>query len=386
MTRTTWVHPFNGVAGDMMLGALIDAGASVETIRTGLDTLGVDGWQLHVHPIERRGLGGTDVRVEANEGHVHRTAVEIIELVRRAGLAPRVEERAVAVFNELAAAEAEVHRTTPDQVHFHEVGGIDAIVDVVGTCLALEDLGIERIVVAPIATGVGIVGSAHGRIPHPAPATARILEGLPTFGLDVRVELTTPTGAALLAALADSFGALPPMVVGSSGYGAGDSDLGAHPNLLQVIVGEAEMGDSADQLVVLESNVDDLSAEYLAHSIDVLIEAGALDAWLTPIRMKKGRHAQLVSALVEPTRVELVREVLMAETGSLGVRARGVDRWAADRRVDTVVIGDHEIRVKVSAHTAKAEYDDVVAAASALGRPARDVAAEAERRWAITNQ
>ena len=378
MTLTTlWIHPFNGIAGDMTLGALIDAGADADAIRHGLSTLGVDGWELVVEDIFRNGIGAKNVTVEADEGHVHRTAKDIMELVSAANLPERVVSRSTRVFAALAKAEGRVHRANPETVHFHEVGGIDAIVDIVGSCIALEQLGVDKIVVAPVAVGQGMAKSAHGLIPNPAPATVQLLEGVPTKGLDVRVELTTPTGAAIVAALADSYGPMPEMTISTSGFGAGDNELDAHPNLLHVVLGEAEsLG--VDVLIVLETNVDDLSGEYLSHAVSQLMNAGALDAWITPIGMKKERPAATVSVLIKPLDADRIGAVLLSETGSLGFRAHGVSRSALERTVITVDVDGQSIRVKKTELTTKAEYEDVAAAALVLGRPARDIARQAE--------
>lgn len=378
--QTIWIHPFNGIAGDMTLGALIAAGVDVEHLRTELTKLNVDQWQLNAEPISRNGISAMNVTVDADEGHVHRTAADIIELVSNAGYAERVTDRAVRVFEALAEAEGHVHDMDPAKVHFHEVGGIDAIVDVVGSCLALEALGVEHIVVAPVALGHGTAKSAHGIISNPAPATTRLLEGVPVKGLDVNIELTTPTGAAIVRALADQYGPMPAMTISTSGFGAGDRELEAHPNLLHVIVGDSSPHETS-QLIVLEANVDDLSGEYLAHAVTKLIDAGSLDAWLTPIEMKRGRTAATISALVEPIDQERIGAILLAETGSLGYRAYGVDRTAVPRKIDSVVIDGHNIAIKVTEGTAKAEFKDVAVAAEALGRPARSIAAEAEQAW-----
>ncbi len=378
--KTAWIHPFNGIAGDMTLGALIGAGANVDYVRSELAKLGVDGWRLNTELVSRNGIGAMNVTVDADEGHVHRTAGDIVKIVEGADYPERVTQRSVAVFRALAQAEARIHQTEPDLVHFHEVGGIDAIVDVVGSCLALEDLGIDRVVVATVALGNGLARSAHGIIPNPAPATALLLEGVPVRGLDVGIELTTPTGAALVKALADDFGSMPAMTVTSSGFGAGDKELESHPNLLHVIVGEGEAA-TRSELLVLEANVDDLSGEYLSHTITQLLAAGALDAWLTPIDMKRGRIGSTVSALIEPQHREAIGQVLLAETGSLGYRTTGVDRTALDRRIEHVQVEGQDIRIKISNNTSKAEYVDVAAAAEQLGRPARTIAAEAERIW-----
>jgi len=382
-----WVHPFNGIAGDMMLGALLDAGADLEHVTAELKKLDVDGWTLHVDSVSRHGIVATNLRVETDEGHSHRTAGDIITLVQAADLPARVVERATAVFTVLAEAEGRVHDKPPEAVHFHEVGGIDAIVDVVGSCLALEQLDIDRIVCGPVSVGHGITRSAHGRIPHPAPATVFLLEGLPVKGLDVNVELTTPTGAALVRALADETGPLPAMTITTAGFGAGDTELDGHPNLLHVVLGDANAPDATTTtpLVVLETNVDDLSGEYLAHAVDRLMAAGALDAWITPIEMKRNRPAATVSALIEPTQVAALGSVLLAETGSLGYRAVGVERSAVARTVGTVSVDGHAIAIKQSNNTAKAEFVDVVKAAEALDRPARVIAAQAERLWQDTS-
>jgi len=366
----------------MMLGALIDAGADAEKVRSGLDQLGVKDWTLRVEPIERNGIGATNLSVDTNEGHTHRTAGDIAAIVDSSSLPEQVRDNAKAVFSALAQAEGAVHDMDPDKVHFHEVGGIDAIVDVVGTCIALDLLGIERIVVSPVAVGHGITKSAHGRIPHPAPATSRLLDGIPIKGLDTTIELTTPTGAAIVRALANDFGPAPAMTVSASGFGAGDAELPDHPNLLQVLVGDDVDADlDITQLLVLEANIDDLTGEYLAHGVEQLMAEGCLDAWITPIEMKGGRPGVTLSALIEPVEVGRIGSVLLAETGSLGFRTHGVDRMAAPRQIGHVEVAGHRIAIKSSHRTVKAEFRDVAAAAAALDRPAREVAAEAEDRW-----
>ena len=385
--KTAWIHPFNGIAGDMTLGALIAAGADAGQLRADLRKLDVDGWELHAEPVFRNGIGAMNVTVETNEGHSHRTAGDIISLVQNAGLPERVTKRAVLVFTALAEAEGHIHQVDPSSVHFHEVGGIDAIIDVVGSCLALEALDVDHIVVAPVALGHGMAKSAHGIIPNPAPATIKLLEGVPVKGLDVRVELTTPTGAAIVKALADSFGPMPAMTITGAGFGAGDIELDEHPNLLHVVVGEGVAKPagvdttSPTQLVILETNVDDLSGGYLAHTVSQLLDAGSLDAWVTPIEMKHERPAVTVSTLVEPHAIESVGSVLLSESGSLGYRAHGVERTALERHFESVDVDGHTVRLKVTANTAKPEFVDVIAAATALNRPARQVASTAERLW-----
>jgi uncharacterized protein (TIGR00299 family) protein len=371
-----------GVAGDMLLGSLLDVGADLDEVRALVGRLPVEGWALDAEPTLRAGLAATRAVVHAPEEGHHRTWGTIRELLVAASLPPRVHDRAHAAFAALAAVEADLHRTAPEAVHFHEVGALDAIVDVVGTCAALEVLGIEEVACSPVATGHGTTAAAHGRLPVPAPATARLLAGVPVVGVDVAFELATPTGAALVATLSRSFGPVPPMTVAASGFGAGRRDLEGRPNVVQVLVGtSADVG--REHLILVETNVDDVTGEVLAHAVSRLLEVGALDAWATPIVMKKGRPAHTVSALSRPADADAVVAVLAAETGSLGVRRSPVERDAAERATAIVDVDGFAIRVKVTAGRAKAEFDDAAAAAAALGRPVRDVLAEAEATfWA----
>jgi hypothetical protein len=380
---TAWFHCFSGVAGDMALGSLVDAGADFDGVLGLLEHLPVGGWRAEVEPVLRGGIAGTKVHVHAKDSSVVRTASHIQGLVAEARLPPRVEARASAVFTALAEAEGRLHRRPPDQVHFHEVGGIDAIVDVVGTCAALELLDVDQVACSPVAVGLGMVRAAHGVIPNPAPAVVELLRGIPTRGLDLTLELTTPTGAALVAGLATTFGALPPMTVVATGFGAGTRELPDRPNLTQVVIGEpaAERAVEGQPVVLLEANVDDATGEVLAHAVAQLLSAGAHDAWISPIVMKKGRPAHTVHALCDPALVTQVTGVLAAETGSLGVRGSRLERWPSSRDHERVLVGDHSVRVKVSPGRVKAEFDDAARLAARTGRPVREVLAEAEATW-----
>lgn len=378
-----WFHCFAGVAGDMALGSLVDAGADVDEVRGLLGRLPVAGWELEVEPVLRGGIAGTKVHVHAHEHTVVRTAAHIQGLVAEARLPERVQARAAAVFRALAEAEGALHRRPPEQVHFHEVGGIDAIVDVVGTCAALEVLEVDQIACSPISVGLGMVRAAHGILPNPAPAVVELLAGVPTKGLDLNVELTTPTGAALMAALADDFGPMPPMTVAATGFGAGSRELDGRPNLTQVVLGVAAERPLVEgqPVVLLEANVDDATGEVLAHALGELLAAGAHDAWITPIVMKKGRPAHTVHALVDPALLTQAVDVLARETGTLGVRGTRLERWPAARHHERVVVDDLSVRIKVSPGRAKAEFDDAATVAARTGRPVREVLAEAEARW-----
>jgi uncharacterized protein (TIGR00299 family) protein len=387
---TAWFHCFSGVAGDMALGSLVDAGADLVEVRALLERLPVGGWVLDVEPVLRGGIAGTKVHVHAETSTVVRTAAHIHGLVAEARLPARVHDRATAVFDALATAEGRLHGRPPDQVHFHEVGGIDAIVDVVGTCAALEVLGIDEVACSPIAVGLGMVRSAHGIIPNPAPAVVELLRGVPTRGVDLSVELTTPTGAALMATLARRFGPLPPMTVAAAGFGAGTKELDDRPNLTQVVLGEeltvAGAGAAPGQpVVLLETNVDDVTGEVLGHAVAALLTAGAHDAWITPIVMKKGRPAHTVHALADVALAAQVAAVLTAETGSLGVRGQRVERWPSPRTEDRVEVGDLSVRVKVGPGRAKVEFDDAARVAARTGRPVREVLTDAESTWRRTH-
>ncbi len=382
MTRLAWFHCFSGIAGDMALGALVDAGADGDEVVELLERLPVGGWKLEFEPVLRCGLAATRVRVHAEETTVHRTAGNITAMIEEADLPERVTRRALATFNALAVVEGRLHNRPPSQVHFHEVGAIDSIVDVVGTCAALEVLGIEEVHASSVATGTGMVRSAHGLIPVPAPATVGLLAGAPTHGTDVPFELTTPTGAALLVATASSWGPMPAMVVEASGFGAGSRDLDGRPNVTQVVVGEpVATAEPGQPVTLLEVNVDDATGETLAHAVAECLEAGAHDAWVTPIVMKKGRPAHVVSTLCDPSRVADVAAVLTAETGSLGVRGHTLERWPAARSMDEVEVGGERIGMKVTFGRAKVENDDAARAARRLGLPLREVVSRAEEAW-----
>ena len=378
-----WFHCFSGIAGDMALGSLIDAGADLGEVRELLDRLPVSDWELEAEPVLRGGIAGTKVHVRALDSTVVRTAAHIQGLVAEARLPERVQARAAAVFSALAIAEGRLHRRPPDQVHFHEVGGIDAIVDVVGTCAALELLEVDEVACSPVSVGLGMVRAAHGILPNPTPAVVELLAGIPTRGIDLAVELTTPTGAAIAAALSTSFGPMPAMKIVASGFGAGTRELDDRPNLTQVVLGEraAAPATEGQPVVLLEANVDDATGEVLAHAIGALLEAGAHDAWVTPVLMKKGRPGHTVSALADPALAAQVARVLQVQTGTLGVRGHRIERWTAPRHHDRVVVDDHAVRVKVSPGRVKAEFDDAAVVAGRTGRPVRDVLAEAERRW-----
>ncbi len=399
MTGTSaWFHCFSGISGDMALGSLLDAGADLDEVLGLLRRLGISGWSVEPEPVLRCGLAATQAGVGTKDDHVHRTFSAIEAMLAGAVLPPRVHERSLATFLGLAEVEGELHRRPPAQVHFHEVGGLDAIVDIVGTCAALEVLGVDEVAASAVATGTGMVRTAHGLLPNPAPATVALLARAeaPTAGRNTTVELTTPTGAALLAALVPpaGFGPLPSMVPTSVGYGAGSRETDGTPNVTQVVLGVTDESPSAPRggaslgsvplgqpLAVVEANVDDATGEALGHALGALLEAGAADAWISPVTMKKGRPGHVVSALCDEALAAQVAAALAAETGSLGVRVARVGRMAAERRLEQVEVGGVPVRVKVSPGRAKAEFDDAAHAARVLGRPAREIVQLAEEAW-----
>ena len=386
MATVAWFHCFAGIAGDMALGSLVDAGADLDEVRALLGRLPFSGWAVEAHPVQRSGIAATKVEVRAEDSAVVRTHGHIQAMIEEARLPTRVRERSLATFAALAEVEGRLHRRHPSQVHFHEVGGIDAIVDVVGTCAALELLGVDTVFASAVATGTGMVRSAHGLLPNPAPAVVELLRGAPTYGRDMNVELTTPTGAALLAALTSGYGPLPAMTVVATGFGAGSRELSDLPNTTQVVIGTADEhtgGRSGhttpgQPVVLVEANVDDATGETLAHAIAALLEAGAHDAWITPIVMKKGRPAHTVTALCDPALAPQVAGVLVAETGSLGVRGTTMERWPRSRQAAEVEVEGFPVRVKVSPGRVKVEHDDAARVARRTGLPLREVVFRAE--------
>jgi pyridinium-3,5-bisthiocarboxylic acid mononucleotide nickel chelatase len=394
-----WFHCFAGIAGDMALGSLLDAGADLGEVLDLLERLPLGGWALEVEPVLRGGIAASRAIVTVHDNVVVRTHAHIVGLVEEARLPDRVARRALDTFAALADVEAKLHNRPVDQVHFHEVGGHDTIIDVVGTAAALEVLGIDEVRASPVATGLGMVRTAHGMLPNPAPAVVALLEGVPTWGRGIAVELTTPTGAALLAALSSGFGPMPPMRVTSQGFGAGTRELDELPNCTQVVTGvqvDRLTGSSPDPTVasaadadadagqpvsLLEVNVDDATGEQLAHAVAVLLDAGAHDAWLAPVVMKKGRPGTVVHVLCDPSMVASLRYVLRETTGSLGVRVTVGERWPVARSIESVWVDGQLIRLKVSAGRVKAEHEDVALASRRTGQPLREMAFRAEALW-----
>jgi len=372
---------FAGISGDMTLGALIGVGADPERLREGLAGLGVGGFSIEVGKKMTGPIEATDVRVvlDDHHHHHHRRLHDILEMIRGANLSDRVKQTAERIFRRLAEAEGKVHGSSPEEVHFHEVGAVDAIVDIVGAAICLEMLGWPKVVASPMPTFHGYAKGSHGIFPLPAPATAEILRGVPWRKLDIEGELVTPTGAAIIREIAEGFGPLPAMTVEGIGYGAGKSDFGI-PNALRVMIGEEATtpGDSAECVTVIETNIDDLNPQFYEIAIERLFAAGALDVFLTPIQMKKNRPGTLLSVICDPDLTEAVAAVILAETSTFGVRISQWERLCLDRRWEEVVTKFGVIRIKIGERdgkeiTASPEYEDCKRAAIEHGTPVRRV-------------
>ena len=405
MTRAVWFNCCAGVAGDMLLASLIDAGADRLAVIDAWSALGVTGYAATWERVQRCGVAATWTNLVVDDArgpdhhhhgnqhdhdhdhhdhsHQQRPAADVIELIEGADLAPGVGDRAIAVYRALAEVEGAIHGIEPERVELHEVGALDSILDVVGVCAALESLGIERVHYSAIAVGHGTVSTAHGRLPNPVPAVSRLIEraGATATGIDTEMELATPTGVALVTVLGESCRPMPSMTISANGFGAGTADPPGRPNVVQAVVGELT-GDhttaSGRPARLVEANVDDVTGEVLAHTIAQLLSAGAFDAWATPIVMKKGRPAHTVSALCDDGTFAAVCAVMITETGTLGIRATPVDRWPQHRTDDKVELDGCTVRVKRGQGRIKVEHDDAVAAAQALGLPLREVLARAE--------
>jgi uncharacterized protein (TIGR00299 family) protein len=379
-----WFHCFAGIAGDMALGSLIDAGADPDEVRSLLQRLGLPGWELRVEGTLRGGVSCSRALVRGDDDVVVRTHAHIVAMITAAALPPRVTERALAVFHRLAEVESALHRRPIDQVHFHEVGGHDAIIDIVGTVSALVVLGVDAVTASSVATGTGTVRSAHGLLPNPSPAAVRLLAGVPTYGRDTRVELTTPTGAALLSALATSFGPMPAMVVSASGFGAGAGEIDELPNCTQVVIGRRDEPGAigpGQAALLLETNLDDVTGEQLAYAVSAALEGGAFDAWVSPVTMKKGRPGHVLHVLTDAAHLDALRRLVHSATGTFGVRATPVERWPAVRSFEQVTIDGMVVRMKVGYGRAKPEFDDVAMIAARTGAAVGEVASRAEEAW-----
>src|SRR5687768_432570 len=377
--KTLYFDCFAGASGDMILGAMVAAGVDPNYLREQLALLHVDGFSINFETVNRSGLSATYARVETAHEHKHRHLSDIKQIIEASGLSEPVKQRAVQIFTRLAEAEARVHNEPVDHVHFHEVGALDAIVDVVGAAICFDYLKIDRFVCSPLHVGSGMVQMAHGRFPIPPPAVAELLKGVPFYSADVKGELLTPTGAAIITTVCCDYGPIPRIKTDRTGYGAGTRQYENFPNVLRVLIGDTQVDDAAsERLWMIETNLDDVSPQILGHVMDRAFEAGALDCYFTAIQMKKNRPGVLLSILCHPDDRERFMQLLFAETTTLGLRSYEVARRALQRSVVRVETQYGPIDVKVAqlnGHIFKdmPEFEQCREAALRAGVPLRDV-------------
>jgi len=380
---------FSGISGDMTLGALLDAGCNIEQLKAELRGLQVPGLELSAEKVWKNGMAATCARVKTEDQQKHRPLSAILQILQDSKLASPVRERASAIFQKLGQAEARVHDVPIEKIHFHEVGAVDAIVDIVGVCIGFHALGIDTFACSPLNVGGGTVKMAHGVLPVPAPATANLLLGKPTYSNGVQRELVTPTGAAIVATLCDSFGAQPAMIVSAIGYGAGSADLEGQPNVLRITIGEAaeKVVPGYDQeITVIEANLDDMNPQIYGYFQEKALAAGALDVFTTPVQMKKNRPGTLLTVLCQPGDAQALMSLIFAETTTFGVRTHAAQRRVLPREFVKVITSFGEVRVKLSRlngrilHVAP-EYDDCRKLAEEKKVPLQRVINEALRSY-----
>lgn len=345
--KLLYLDCFAGISGDMLLGALLDLGVPETLLRAELAKLLLHGYRVEVRRVTKQHLAATKFDCDAGHGHHHRGLADITGIIEQSTLAGNVKRRAISVFRRLGASEAKVHGIPVEQVHFHEIGAVDSIVDIVGACIALDALGVEEVVAAPPPLGSGVVETAHGRFPIPAPATLELLTGIPTRSTGETTELVTPTGAALLVEFCAEFGPVPAMVVEKVGYGAGTRDLAQTPNVLRAILGTVAGKDEADTVAVIEANIDDMNPQWFGELMDRLLTTGALDVFLTPVQMKKNRPGTVLTVLCAPADADRFADVVLTHTTSFGVRIHEARRRILAREIIQVATRFGEIDVKV---------------------------------------
>lgn len=386
-----YIECISGISGDMLLGALVDAGLDQEYLSAEIAKLGLDGVRLHFEPCLRSGISGTNLTVEVAHDHSHRSLSKIEEIIGASGLGQTVKERSIKIFRRLGEVEAAVHQMPIEKVHFHEVGALDSIVDIVGACIGFEALGIEKIYCSALNLGSGTVKAAHGVMPVPAPATASLVKDIPTYSEGPAVELTTPTGAAIVATLAESFGPMPPMRIQAIGYGAGDRDFKARPNLARVLLGETSGAGEATRIYVIEANVDDMSPEWAGYVNERLFEAGALDVTVMPVQMKKGRPGFTISVLASPDDREKLADLLLTETTTIGIRMYAAERRVLERTSREVETPYGVVNIKIASQNgtvrnAAPEYEDCRRIARDKNIPFKDVWQQAHLAYLRSNQ
>ena len=351
MTKLAYFDCFSGISGDMTLGALVDAGCDLALLRSGLEGLQIPSWTISAEKVWKNAMSATFVRVAAEDHTKHRSLSAILELFDRSQLSDSVRKNAAAIFRRLGEAEASVHDVPLEKIHFHEVGAVDAIVDIVGACLGFEAIGIQKFACSPLNVGGGTAKMAHGILPVPAPATAKLLQGKPTYSNGVQRELVTPTGAAIVATLCDTFGPQPAMSVASIGYGAGSADLEGQPNVLRIMIGEAAekvVPGFDEEISVIEANLDDMNPQIYGYFQEKALAAGALDVYTTPVQMKKNRPGTLLTLLCKPQDANALMSLIFAETTTFGARTYSAQRRTLPRESVNVHTQYGDVRIKLS--------------------------------------
>jgi pyridinium-3,5-bisthiocarboxylic acid mononucleotide nickel chelatase len=379
--RICYFDPFSGISGDMTVGALVDAGADWSRIESSLHSLGL-GASFHVEKTSRNGISASKFSVQGSDQKKHRHLADIEKIVKSGDLSELARKNSLAVFQRLGCAEAKSHNVALEKVHFHEVGAVDSICDIVGACVALDVLRIDEIHSSPVNVGGGTVATGHGTLPVPAPATAELLNNRPIYSAGPEAELTTPTGAALVTTLAKEFGGLPALRVLSQGFGAGDKDFPTQANVLRVLIGERTQASESMSVRILEANIDDSTPQVLGYTMERLLDAGALDVTFTPVFMKKNRSATMISVIAAPELTEQIASILFAETTTLGLRIHQAERRVLARNTAEVETAYGTIRIKYTETGAFApEYEDCRKAAAAKGVALRTVIAEANQAF-----
>lgn len=375
--KICYLDAFSGISGDMTVGALIDAGADSGRLMQSLEALGT-GAQFEVEKTKRRGIAGSKFRVIGGDGKTHRHLKNILQMIEGAAISDRAKQNASAVFQRLGEAEAKVHDIPIEKVHFHEVGAVDSICDIVGACMGLDLLDVQAVYCSAVNVGSGTVNTEHGVLPVPAPATSELLAGNPIYARGPALELTTPTGAAIATTLATEFGSLPPMRVVASGYGAGDRDFAEHANVLRVLIGETTGAQESTTVAVLEANIDDSTPQVLGYAMERLLDAGALDVTLTSVLMKKSRPGTILGVIARPEDRETLARVIFEETSTLGLRIYSAERRVKERHSIEVATPHGVVRMKIGENGSFApEYEDCRKLARESGVPLKRILAEA---------
>jgi len=388
--KTAYFDCFSGISGDMTLGALMDVGVSIDTLCAGLAKLSLPGYELRAEKVNRSGIAATKAHVIIDrKNHKSRHLSDILDIIEGSSLSPTVKEKSGRIFKRMAAAEAKVHGTIPEKIHFHELGAIDAVVDIVGSVIGLDHLGITQIITSSINVGSGTVHTSHGIFPIPAPATAELLKGIPFYQSSTQFELATPTGAAIISTLSNSFGPLPAMKVASIAHGAGDKDFPDRPNILRLMIGDIATNYEEDTSIVIETNIDDMSPQVYDYIIERLMDQGAQDVYLSPIIMKKGRPAILLSVLTDRSKADALLDIVFHETTSIGARIQEVGRKKLSREIRDVDTVYGRVGVKVSKRgneilTITPEYDDCRRIAEEKKVPLKNIMDEAKKQFLNT--